>query len=373
MTDENADRLAAQIGDRLLRGVRISVLAVAVTVQFSLSLPELLRNSSRYAPLWPQVVAFALFAVVAVGSAAFLARGGRIPHRARPAGVCLALLAVAAAAGSAPPGSHLEPADWYFGLAGWHGVLLLFDLRLRFLAAFLGATLVLTVVKMVAPGMPDLRAWAAMAVAAVSVYGFQLALGLLAHGVQRISVRAREAAAEEERIRTEEETAEHRHRDHQRRYAALLPTLVPLLAGLGYGSLDPAHPDVRRRSAHEAARMRRMFAESDDVPDPLMHELQAVIEVAERRGVAVRFAARGVPSTPPKEVRRELIEPVSAMLAAVASDARVTLVRASDQVRVSAVGDAQDHTHLARRPGRVKVHHMVTEDRAWVETVWQSR
>lgn len=355
MTEGSVDRLATQIEDRLLRGVRVSVLAVAVTVQFSLSLPELLRNSSRYGPLWPQAVAFALFAVVAVGAAAFLARGGRMPRWARAAGVCLALLAAAAAAGSAPPVSRLEPADWYFGLAGWHGVLLLFDLRLRFLAAFLGAVLGLTVVRIVAPGMPDLRSWAAMAVVAVWVYGFQLALGLLGHGVQRISVRAREAATQEERIRTEEEMAEHRHRDHQRRYAALVPTLVPLLAGLGCGSLDPADADVRRRSAHEAARMRRLFAESDVVPDPLAHELQAVIAVAERRGVAVRFAARGAPVTPPREVRRELIEPVSALLAAAASDARVTLVRVSGQVRVSAVGDARDLVARALQDGLIGI------------------
>ncbi|MFE0152385.1 hypothetical protein ACFWY5_34955 [Nonomuraea sp. NPDC059007] len=373
MAEESIDRLATQIEDRLLRGVRISVLAVAVTVQFSLSLPELLRNGSRYSLLWPQVTAFVLFVVVAAGAAVFLARGGRIPHGARAAGVGLALLAAAAAAGSAPPGSHLEPADWYFGLTGWHGVLLLFDLRLRFLAAFLATVLGLTVVKMAAPGMPDLRTWAAMAVAAVSVYGFQLALGLLGHAVQRISVRARKAAAQEELIRTEEEAAEHRHRDHRQRYAALLPTLVPLLAGLGYGSLDPGDPDVRRRSVHEAAKMRRLFAESDDVPDPLAHELRAVIAVAERRGVAVRFAVRGAPRTPPKEVRRELIEPVSAMLAAVTADARVTLVRASDRVRVSAVGDAKDYARPAHRPGRVQVHHVESEGRAWVETSWRSR
>ncbi|GAA5070266.1 hypothetical protein HNP84_001686 [Thermocatellispora tengchongensis] len=114
----------------------------------------------------------------------------------------LVALAAPAASAAAPPGDHLDPAHWYFGLIGWYGVLLLFDLPLGFLAGFLSAGLALAVVRAVVSGVPDLERAAAMAVSAVSVYGFQLALGLLVRGVRRTAARASETAAEEERIRT---------------------------------------------------------------------------------------------------------------------------------------------------------------------------
>jgi hypothetical protein len=42
-----------------------------------------------------------------------------------------------------------------------------------------------------------------------------------------------------------------------------------------------------------ATQLRRLFAENDDVPDPLVHELSACIDVAERRGLAVSLAVSG--------------------------------------------------------------------------------
>ncbi|WP_067184965.1 hypothetical protein [Microtetraspora niveoalba] len=370
-TAEPRDRSAGRIEDRLLRGIRVSILAVTVTVQFGLCLTALVGNIDRYRPLWLEVASFVLLAGVAAAAAAFLVRGGRIPIAARSAGATLVLLAAGAASLAAPPGNHLDPAHWHFGLVGWYGVLLLFDLPWVFLTAFLAVLLAPAVAKAVVPDVPEPETWAAMAVSAVSVYGFQLALGLLVRGVQRIAARASAAAAEEEGIRTEEAVAEHMHGDHRQRYVALLSTTIPLLAGLGYGSLDPSDPETRRRCAQEAARMRRLFAEGDNVSDRLAHELRAVIEVAERNGVAVRFAARGEPRYVPKEVRRDLIDPVSAVLAAAVSTARVTVVRTPERVRVSAVGDAPGRACPEYESGHVEVEHVVTEDRLWVEAVWR--
>ncbi|MEU7900216.1 hypothetical protein AB0B45_46215 [Nonomuraea sp. NPDC049152] len=186
----------------------------------------------------------------------------------------LVLAAVVAASSAAPSDRMPDAADWSFGLVGWYGVLLLFDLPL----GYLGANLALAVVQAVMADTPGLQSMASMALSAVSVYGFQFAFGLVVHAVPRVAVRASEAAAEEERIRTEDAVADHMHRDHQRRYAALLDTTVPLLVGLGYGSLDPSDQDTRRRCAHEAARMRRLFAESDDVSDRLLHELREAVD-----------------------------------------------------------------------------------------------
>lgn len=368
--DREQDGSASRVERGILRGARLSLLAVTVTVQFGLTLPALVAHADRYRPLWLEVTGFALMASVAAGTAVFLARR-RTPPAARWVGVTTSLVAAAAAAAAAPPGNHLDPAHWYFGLVGWYGVLLLFDLPLGHLAAFLGANLALAAAKAGLSQPPEPRTWAAMAVPAVSVYVFQLAMGLLVQAVRRVAVRADEAAAEEERMRTEEAVAEHMHRDHQRRYVDLLSTTVPLLAGLGYGSLDPTDPDTRRRCAHEAARMRRLFAENDDVADRLVHELRAVIDVGERNGVTVQFAVRGGPRELPKEARRELIDPVAAVLAASSSTARVTVVRSPERVRVSAVGDVSGVPPPEFAARHVEIECVVTGDRLWVEAIWR--
>ncbi|MFI7225174.1 hypothetical protein ACIBO5_18330 [Nonomuraea angiospora] len=364
-------RSVVRVEDRLLRGARASVLAVTVAVQFGLCLPTLIQHSRRYEPLWLEIAGFVLMAGIAAGAAVCLARHGRIPPPARRVGVGLVLLAAVAAAVAAPAGNYLDVAHWYFGLVGWYGVLLLFDRPPTRLALFLGANLAVALAKAIVSGPPGPREWAAMAVSVVSVYGFQFALSLVVQVVWRVAARARETAEEEERFSTAEAVAEHVHRDHRQRYVALLGTAVPLLAGLGYGSLDPSDPDVRRRCAHEAARMRRLFAERDDVSDRLVHELRAVIEVAERSGITVQFAARGEPRELPKDVRRELIDPVSAVLATAASSTRVTVVRTPDRVRVSALGDGPGQPRLEFGSRHVEVHVLVGENRLWVEAVWR--
>ncbi|GII96288.1 DNA-binding response regulator [Sinosporangium siamense] len=343
------EQSSAGIKTQLSRGIHLAILAVTVTIQFTLCLSGLIEHSARYQPLWLEITGFLLLAGVAAVTAAYLLTKRYIPPAARWTGIVLVLLAAGAAAVASPAGTHLDPAHWYFGLVGWYGVLLLFDLPLVHLTVFLIANLTLAAVKAAVSHVPDLETWASMAVSALSIYGFQLALGLVVHGVHRVAVRAGEAAAEEEHIRTEEAVAEHLHRDHQRRYVSLLGSTIPMLAGLGYGTLDPADPEVRRRSAHEAARMRRLFAENDNVSDRLVHELRAVIEVAERGGITVDFAARGRPRDLPQEVRRELIDPVSAVLAAAGrtdSTMRVTVVRTPDRVRVSAVGEIPEPPHM---------------------------
>ncbi|MFD1931114.1 hypothetical protein ACFSKW_06435 [Nonomuraea mangrovi] len=378
VTERGRRRAAGQIERRLLRGVRGSVLAVTAAVQFGLCLPELVRSSARYDPLWLEVAGFALLVGVTLVAAIFVVRGRGVPPAVRWVCVGLVLVAVVAASSAAPSHRIPDAANWSFGLVGWYGVLLLFDLPLGYLGAFLGANLALAVVQAVVADLPGPRTMASMALSAVSIYGFQFAFGLVVHAVRRVAVRASEAAEEEERIRTEEAVADHTHLDHQRRYAALLGTTVPLLVGLGYGSLDPSDQDTRRRCAHEAARMRRLFAESDDVSDRLLHELRAVIDVAERHEVTVQLAVRGEPTDLPKEVRRELIDAVTAVLSAASSavvatpeQVRVTVVRTPEQVRVSAVGDVQGEPPPEFEFRHVEVNRVAKGNRLWVETVWR--
>src|SRR5262249_44585642 len=138
----------------------------------------------------------------------------------------------------------------------------------------------------------------------------------------------------------QEAAAEVTHRDRKRHYASLLETTAPLLAGLATGALDPEAEETRRLCAVEATRIRRLFAESDDSTDHLVHELKAAIDVAERHGVSVQLAVRGTAADLPVDVRRELLEPISEVLATATSSMRATVMRSPGSVRVSIIGEA---------------------------------
>jgi hypothetical protein len=162
--------------------------------------------------------------------------------------------------------------------------------------------------------------------------------------------------------------AEHLHRDRRERYAGL--DTVPLLTGLAAGVLDAADERVRTRCAVEAGRMRRLFAEQDEVPDPLLHELRACVDAAERRGVTVYLGSCGRRPDVPLRVRRALTEPVLAVLATARSYTRVTVVGSPVSVTVHAVADG-DGPELPRS-GEVTVSTLAMAGRHWVEATWRA-
>jgi hypothetical protein len=171
-------------------------------------------------------------------------------------------------------------------------------------------------------------------------------------------------------VRTAEALAAQIQEDRRARYAALADTAIPLLADLTAGNVDLTDDRVRTRYAVEAARMRRMFAEGDDVPDPLLHELRACLDLAERRGITVHLDTWGERPVPPVAVRRALTEPVVRALAGTASTARVTLLGAADEVTVSIVSDSP--VTVADTDPSVAVTTTTEGDRVWVEATWRA-
>ncbi|MEW2354015.1 ATP-binding protein [Spirillospora sp. NPDC029432] len=373
-------RSADRVRQGLLGGFRIAVLAVAVIVQFAFCLGELYSARATYTALWPQIAAFGLLTLVAAaGGLLAWTRGPSLAPAVRWTCVGLVLLASLAATVSVPGGAHLSPAHWSFGLVGWYGLFLLFDLPPVYFAAFLGAHLVLNFAGLAAGQALGSAVLASMGIVAVQVCGFQLAVGMIAVLLRRVAGSAARAAERDERLRIRAAVDESTHRDHQRRRLALARTTVPLLTGLADGSLDPSDPGVRSRCALEAARLRRLFAEYDGVDDQLVHELHATIDVAERNGVGVRLAVRGRATDLPRDVRRALIEPVAAVIVAAGSAVRATVVRTPGEVRLSAVADNNDQamelwrTLRASHPtwSHIKIAGMATEHRLWVETIWR--
>ena len=128
---------------------------------------------------------------------------------------------------------------------------------------------------------------------------------------------ATEAARRQAATVTAEEVARQLHDDREERYGRLRDSVLPLLRGVGDGSLSPADPGVQRRAALEAARLRRLFAEEGDVHDPLAVELESLVDVVEQRGTEVRFSATGQRPVPPPVACRALVDAVApALLAA---------------------------------------------------------
>lgn len=354
----------AYIERRLVVMTTVVLLAVAVTVQVGLNGDVLLAPEARSRT---ELVVYGLLAVLGAGCAVALYLRGRIPGPVRWVGVVLLLGCSDVLGGPLPPG------HWAIGLIGWYGLVLLYDLEVGWVAAFLLAHAVLTGAPVVAEGTAG--ELSDMAVALVSVAGFQLGVALSARLLRTIADGAVRTARAEERLRVREEETAAAARNHERRYADLRHTTIPLLAGLADGELDPRAETVRRRCAVEAARMRRLLNEGgkECAADPLVHELGAIIDVAERHGASVHLSVRGTPVELPEHVRRELLAPISEALVTARSPARVTVLHAPGQVRVSARCAAPELPITPPARGAVSLVESVADGQVWLETSWRSR
>jgi hypothetical protein len=173
----------------------------------------------------------------------------------------------------------------------------------------------------------------------LSVLGFQSAIVVITLVVRRQTRLVAQVAADRDRIATRAALAERWERDRRLTFAGQLGATLPLLVGLADRTLDPRDEDTRRRCALVATQLRRLFAENDDVPDPLVHEVAACVDAAERRGVEVSLAVSGTAVPVPTEVRRELTGPLVLALSLTRTRARVSVLRTAEEVRVAVLAD----------------------------------
>jgi hypothetical protein len=368
VADLAAGRPAAVIERRLVAMTTVVLLAVALTVQVGLNGHVLLvpEASSR-----TELVVYGVLAVLGGVCAVALSVRGRIPGPLRWVGVAVLLGCSVVMSGILPPHPLPAPVHWSIGLIGWYGLVLLYDLVIGWVVAFLLAHVAVIGASMVANGATTVDV-ADMGVIFVSVAGFQLGVALSARLLRRIADNAFRTSRAEEELRVREEEAAAAARNHERRYADLRVTTIPLLAGLADGRLDPRDEAVRRRCAVEAARMRRLLTEGEGTTDPLVHELSAIIDVAERHGASVQLSVRGTPGELPEHVRRELLAPISEVLVTARSPARVTVLHGPDQVRVSARCAAPELPITPPDGAGVSFVESVIDGQVWLETSWRS-
>ena len=364
MPEDDTELIAASF----LRGLRWATVGVTLVVLFGLQVPVVLANHTAYSSLTTQVVAIAVFTATALVVAATIAWHRPLGRWRWPLVAAVFAASVAATAGVAPS-ARFGPAHWSYGTVGWPLVALTIGGGIGVYAGLLALHHCVTVVQVVAGGAAAATFAGVVSETAITA-SFQVAVCVFATMLRRVAATAAATAAERERRHTAEAVAEQLHADRRDRYASLAQSVTPLLGGLASGALDPADEAVRRACAVEAARMRRLFAEDPTAPDPLVHELRACIELAERNGVAVHFAERGVRPPMPVPARRLLTEAAVAVLATARTTARVTVVGLDRTVTVSVVADAPPEAIPEVDADGVTTSTVVTGDRIWVEATW---
>ncbi|MFY1673506.1 hypothetical protein ACN27G_26680 [Plantactinospora sp. WMMB334] len=387
MSADLAGGAAGTVSTTVERGPRIAAVLIAFGWHVAINLPAVLGAWSQYRLPWVVAAGWLVFGAVGAVAAVNLL-GGRPSPTWPLVGV---LLLVDLAVFACTPGPLLfDSANFGWATLGWFVVLLLWGRRIPALVAVLAVGAAIALVGVVAvrgAGAAELSRYA------MAVYGnatlpiaMMIAINLLttlAGGTAR-TVAARTA------IETERAAAGRTHQTRRYRLAALDRTAGAILTELAQGRADPADPAVQRRCALEASRLRRLIAESDDVPDPLLHELRACVDVVERNGLPVDFVAVGALPPLPVEIRRQLAEPLTATLAAATRWARLTVVGQPDEVVVSLTtpGTSAITTESATTTGtpvdwagdgtsgstggEVEYVYEKDEELVWVQTRWRA-
>jgi hypothetical protein len=359
------------------RGSRMAAVLIAFGWHLGINVPAVVRYWPEYRSPWIAGAGWLVFAAVGVISAAHLLRG--TPNPTWPLiGVLLLVYTVVFV--NTPGPLIFQSANWAWSTLGWFVVLVLWGRRVGALVAVIAAAAVIAFVALLTADAADA---AGVSRYTMYVYGtttlpiaFSVAAGVLrtlAAGSARTA--AARAALDAERI-----AARRAQEDRRERLSTVSRTVGAVLAELADGRADPTDPQVQRRCAMEAARLRRLIAESDDVPDPLLHELRSAVDIAERNGLSVELVTVGTLPVLPVHVRRRLAEPLTTTLALAQQWARLTVVAQPEEVVVSlvTVSTAAEPTTgpplPLQRSRDGDVEHMYEQDgeRIWAQTRWRA-
>jgi hypothetical protein len=361
------------LGRLLLRGVREAESMILVAILVVLDGIGLFTSLHLYPHWWVGVGWWVVLLAVAAADIAIGARQKFWGRAAWPVG--LFVLAVSFMASAAlPVDALLTPAQWSFGVVGWFGMLLFTEHRMRHVVAFIVVHIASTAVLLALHGVL-LAELVTLATVSVGVGSFQFALILAVLVLRGVAENATAVAVAQAAAATRESVAREVHADRDARYAMLRESALPLLRGLADGTFAPWRPAVQHRAAVEAARMRRLFSEHGDKATLLAAEVESLVDLVERRGVAVRYAARPLVVEPPPEVRRSLVEAISGVLLVTARTARVTVGGTGSDVTVSVVTDgdvavADGDPAGAHAHSPVQTSTIVDGGRTWVEARW---
>ena len=360
----------AMFSGRYQRAFTIAVLFLVAGWHIGGGGGQLLQNRTAYASFAFQCALWLVMALAIVAESFLVLRG---PPGWRAAwAVALIALAASTASAAASPAGQMLAVNWAWGSAGWIGVLVLLRRRFAELAWFLAV---------LAAGILGVQVWDGLnrtdlaGFLAVLIWstGAQVAV---AAGVRALNVAADQASAaveSEHATRERAATAEIIQAARHARMLALQESAVPLVAELAAGLADPGDEQVRIRCAVQAARLRRLLAEGDEVPGSLVHELYASADVAERRGVAVDIETVGSLPHVPGPARRVITDAAIAILTAARSKVRITLAAMTPGIAVSFVADTGAIVWLPAASEGVAIEQQEDSGMLWAEARWNNR
>jgi hypothetical protein len=361
---------AAVLSGRYQRAFTVAVVFLVAGWHLAGAGGQLLRDRQAYGSFAFQVAVWLVMALAVAAGSVLVLRG--TPGWRPVWAVALIALAASTASAAASPAGQMLAVNWSWGSAGWIGVLVLLRRRFTELACFLAALALATLGVQVWDGLHRADLAGFLAVLAWST-GAQIAV---AAGVRALDIAAGQAAAaarSEHAARERAATAEIIRAARQARWTALQETAVPLVAELAAGTANPGDPQVRTRCAIQAARLRRLLAEGDEVPGSLVHELHASADLAERRGVAVAIETAGPLPQVPSPARRVITDAAIAIMTAARSQARITLAAVTPGIAVSFVADTGAAVALPAAAEGVGIEQQQDGGMLWAEARWTSR
>jgi hypothetical protein len=360
---------SAVLAARYARALDIAAVVAVAGWHLAGAGPLLVAHLGSYPSDQFQIAAWCAIALIIAAGSVLLLRGSQ--SRGTGWALAAAALAISTAVAATCPPDQMLATDWAWGTAGWVGVLVLLRRPLAELGVFLTLEGVATFAVLTRDGLHRSTVAAFITVLAGSA-GIQLAIAVAAGALNVPARQAADAATREADVTARRAVADRIRGARRARWLELRATAEPLLRGLATGTADPRDPAIQRACAVEAARLRRLLAEGDDAPDPLIHELHACADVAQRRGVAVDIETAAVIPAVPPEGRRAITDLAIAVLVNAISQVRVTVTGTVNGVIVSLVSDSPAEPDLPSSPAWLAVDSQRDEQSLWVEARWNT-
>jgi len=360
----------AMLSDRYQRAFTIAVVFLVAGWHLAGAGGQLLHDRSAYGSFAFQAAMWLVMALAIAAGSVLVLRGA---PAWRPAWtVAVIALAASTAAAAASPAGQMLAVNWAWGSAGWMGVLVLLRRRFAEIALFLACETLATLGVLAWDGLNRSDLAGFLAVLAWST-GAQVAVAAGVKALDGAAGQAADAARSEHAARERAATAEIIRAARHTRWLALQESAVPLVAELATGTADPGDARVRVRCAVQAARLRRLLAEGDEVPGSLLHELHASADVAERRGVAIEIETAGPLPQVPGPARRIITDAAIAVLTVALSQARITLVAVAAGIAVSFVADTGAGVRMPAVGEGVAIEQQQDGSMLWAEARWNIR
>jgi len=361
---------AAIMAGRYQRAFTLAVLFLVAGWHLAGAGGQLLHNRPAYGSFAFQCAMWLVMALAITAGAVLVLRG--TPGWCAAWAVAIIALAASTVAAAASPAGQMLAVNWAWGSAGWTGVLVLMRRRFPELVWFLAAEAMATLGVQAWDGLHRTDLAGFLAVLAWST-GAQVAVAAGVRALDAAAGQAATAVRSEHLARERAATAEIIRAARHARWLALQESAVPLVAELAAGTADPGDAQVRTRCAVQAARLRRLLAEGDEVPGSLVHELYASADVAERRGIAVEIETAGPLPQVPRPARRVITDAAIAILTDAHSQARITLAAVGAGIAVSFIADTGADVRLPAPGDGVFIQQQQDGDMFWAEVRWNSQ